>query len=144
MSEYKVRLEVDRLLDELPEELTKRLADIFSAGYRYAEFDVWLIGEEDAEGADIELHIRGAEHGRDAVEVCDCRSCLCECFEEQMFGVEGTLGARDEGELRQIANAIAGILRQNYVGGYEGHVEVLRRMDIDVVVYKPSESCGEQ
>jgi len=124
---------------KLPEALVERLANVFNSGHEFADFGVWLVREEDSDDA-VELYVRGVKRGRgDVVEVCDCRSCSCECFEEQFFGVEGTLRARGEEELRKIANAIVDILRQNY-----GGVEALRRMGIDVIVHEPSGSCGEE
>jgi len=132
-------------LSRLPEAFVERLVNAFNAGHKFADFGVWLVKEEDSEDVDTaELYVRSAEHGYDIVEICDCRNCLCECFEEQAFGVEGTLEARDEEKLRQIASAIVGILLKNYGGGFEGDVETLKQMGIDVIVHEPGEDCGHE
>jgi len=136
-------------LGEVGEALYEELAKAFSSGHAFAEFRVWLAVDVDEEGNAageyVEVEVRGAGTGRDVVEVCDCRNCVCECAEEQRFGIEGVARVRSEGELRRIAEAIAGIVRRNYGGGFEGDVEALRRMGFDVVVIAPSpgQQCYE-
>jgi len=126
-------------LELLSEVLYEELVKAYNAGYNAVKFGVWLVKEEgdDAESdvRYVEVDVTGVESGRDVVEICDCRA--CECFEEQMFGVEGEVKVRGLEELKRLANAVADIVRKNYDGGYEGHVEGLRRLGLDVLTLVP-------
>ena len=129
--------------------LYEELMAAFSAGYKVAKFGVWLVRDVE-EGGDAEgdvkyvaVDVAGTSGGREMVEVCDCRACMCECFEEQVFGVEGRIAARSEEEVKKFVGAVAEIMRLNYGGGFERHVEELRRLGFDVItlVPKPDAEC---
>lgn len=134
-------------LENLHAALYEELMAAFSAGHKAVKFSVWLIqegnGDAESDVKYVEVGVAGADSGREVVEICDCRACICECFEEQVFGVEGRVAARSEEELKRVADAVASIVRLNYGGGYERYVEELRRLGFDVITFvpKPDVEC---
>jgi len=137
-------------LENLQQVLYEELMKVFNAGHKATKFGVWLVRDvdesNDVEGIAkyVEVSVEGADGGREVVEICDCRACICECFEEQVFGVEGRVAARGEEELKRVADAVAGIVRLNYGGGYERYVEELKQLGLDVLTFipRPGEECS--